>query len=82
MSVNSYQPFLKAVEVRNNLSREYLGMRLVFGNYYVECENAAYVVRNSETYIVEDRLEINQRDGVDSEDRIKKFKAWAKIYLY
>lgn len=51
------------------------------GNYIV-CENDAYIVKNSETDIEEDRLTINQRDGIDTEDRIQNFKAWAKGYLY
>lgn len=81
-SPNSYQPFLKAIEFDNNLSREDWGMRLDFGKYYVVCENDAYVVKNSLTDVEERRLTINQRDGIDTEDRIKKFKFWAKGYLY
>ena len=82
MSNNSYQPFLKEVEVRDNISREDLGMRLVFGDYYVECENDSYVVKNLDTDREEDRLAINQRDGVDTEDRIQKFINRSKGYLY
>lgn len=81
-SNNSYQPFLKAVEKGGELSREDLGLRIIFGDYYVECANDAYVVKNSATDAIEDRLEINQRDGIDTEDRIKKFKELAKGYLY
>lgn len=80
-TVNSYQPFLKAVDVSNNLSRADFGMRLVFGDYYVVCENDAYVVKNSETDAEEERLTINQRDGIDAEDRIQKFKAWERLSL-
>lgn len=82
MSTNSYQPFLKEVEVNNNISRDDLGLCLIFGDYYVECENDSYVVRNLETGAIEDRLKINQQDGIDTEDRIETFKAWAKGYLY
>ena len=46
------------------------------------CENSAYVVKNSETDAIENRLEINQQGGIDAEDRIIKFKEWAKGYLY
>lgn len=81
MSENSYQPFLKAVNV-GKLSRDDKGMRLLFGDFYVECENNSYVVKNSATDAEEDRLTINQRTGVDTEDRIKKFKSWAEGYLY
>ena len=86
MSNNSYQPFLKEVEVNDNISREDLGMRLIFGEYYVECENDSYVVRNLDTDREEDRLTISQRKIgdrlIDAEDRIKKFSSWAKGYLY
>ena len=80
MSTNSYQPFLKALGV-GELDRDDLGMRLVFdGGYYVTCENDAYVVKNS-TGTVEDRLPITQRNGVDAEDRIQKFKRWETLSL-
>ena len=73
--------FLKAVGVGEILG-DYFGERLDFGDYYVTCENDAYVVKNSSTDAEEDRLTINQRDGVDTEDRIKKFKDWAQGYFY
>ena len=80
MSPYAYQPFLKALNV-GKLDRDDLGMRLVFdGGYYVTCENDSYVVKNSAD-AVEDRLPITQRNGVDSEDRIKKFKRWETLSL-
>ena len=82
MSANSYQPFLKAVEYGGEISREYLGLRLIFGDFYVECENDSYVLKNLETDAEEDRLMINQNSsGIDTEDRIKKFKVWIKNFL-
>ena len=80
-TTNSCQPFLKAVGI-GELSREEWGERLDFGEYYVVCENAAYVVKNFSTDAEENRLKINQCNGIDKEDRIKKFKDWAKGYLY
>ena len=80
-SNQSYQPFLKAAE-GGELSQAHCGERLIFDSYYVVCENSAYVVKNLETDVLEDRLEINQQGGVDAEDRIIKFKGWAKGYLY
>ncbi len=79
LSTNAYQPFLKALEV-GELDREAFGMRLILGDFYVTCENNAYVVKNS-TGAEKDRLTITQRDGVDAEDRIVKFKRWATGYL-
>ena len=80
MSTNSYQPFLKATGA-GKLLRDYLGMRLDLGRYYAVCENSAYVVKNFATDAEEDRLTINQSGGIDTEDRIKKFKAWIKNFL-
>lgn len=77
-SENAYQPFLKAVDDQNKISRESFGMRLDFGKYFIECENAAYVVKDSKTFEVIDRLKINQDNGIDTEDRILKFKNWYK----
>ena len=79
MSTNAYQPFLKALNF-GELDRDDFGMRLVPGDFYVTCENDAYVVKNS-SGAEEDRLPITQRDGVDTEDRIAKFKRWATAYL-
>ncbi len=76
MSVNSYQPFLKAAAI-GEISRDELGMLLDFGNFYVECENDSYVVKNWNGGAEQNRLTINQRNGIDTEDRIKKFKTWA-----
>ena len=81
-STNSYQPFLKELESGDNLSREDWGLRLIFGKRYVECKNDSYVVRNLNTDAEERRLKINQQGGVDTEDRIEKFKNWAEGYLY
>ncbi len=79
-STNSYQPFLAAAGV-GEISREDFGTRLYFGDYYVVCANDSYVVKNSVTDAQEDRLTILQRDGIDTEDRIEKFKAWAQGYM-
>ncbi|MBR4642494.1 MAG: DUF262 domain-containing protein [Selenomonadaceae bacterium] len=80
-SPNSYQPFLKAIGV-GEFSRDDLGTRLNLGDFYILCKNDSYVVKNSSTDAEEDRLKIIQHNGIDTEDRIKKFKAWAEGYLY
>jgi len=80
-STNAYQPFLKAAEKNNNLSRDHYGMRLLYKNCYVECENNFYVVKENDTERFLTKLEINQKDGIDTEDRILKFKTWAEKNL-
>ena len=74
-STNSYQPFLKAVGVGKILG-DYFGERLEIGEYYVTCENDSYVVWDADTDAPQHRVTIKQRDGVDTEDRIQKFKSW------
>ena len=75
-SENAYQPFLKAIDDKNKISRESFGQRIEFEKYFIECENNAYVVKEIETGEIVDRLTINQDNGVDTEDRILKFKNW------
>ncbi len=82
LSEKAYQPFLKAVDAENKISRDYFGLRLDWGKYFIECENAAYVVKESATSKIVDRLEINQRNGIDIEDRILKFKNWSGKNIY
>lgn len=77
-SENAYQPFLKAIDDKNKISRESFGQRIEFEKYFIECENNAYVVKEIETGETVDRLTINQDNGVDTEDRILKFKNWYK----
>ena len=81
-SRKSYQPFLKAVDKNDNISPDDGGQSLNFGDCYVECENDCYVVKDLVSDITLKRLKIKQRNGVDIEDRILKFKRWAKGYLY
>ena len=74
-SQNMYQPFLKEVDA-NRLSRDDYGMRLVYDTSYMKCENSAFVTYSLETNEEIGRIEISQNeDGVDTEDRIKKYKA-------
>lgn len=75
-SEKAYQPFLRAVVDEEIFNAHYnsANLRLEFDRYFVECENAAYVVKDSATNREIVRLEINQRGGVDTEDRILKFK--------
>lgn len=80
----SYQPFLKAVGL-GNLDSDYHGLRLKFENCYVECENAAYVLRDNDSGKEIARCNIKQRNGIDIEDRILKFKKWVErnnFHLY
>ncbi|NLC14121.1 MAG: DUF262 domain-containing protein, partial [Chloroflexi bacterium] len=72
----SYQPFLKAI-CEDKLSKDHAGRRLIDGNNYYDCENAAYLVRIIETDEIIDKIAITQNDkGIDTEDRIQKFREY------
>ena len=60
---------------KKNLSKDDYGQRVIKGEYYLICENNAYVIKNAETDAEVERLVIAQNDdGIDREDRIKKLK--------
>lgn len=75
-SENAYQPFLRAIVDAETFAEHYnsADSRLEFDKKYIVCENDAYVVRNIETGEEISRLTINQTGGVDTEDRIQKFR--------
>ena len=78
-STNAYQPFLKEVEENDNIDRDNLGQYLIYDDYYVACENSAYVFYEYDTDNEVYRLQIPQNDkGVDTVDRIKKYRAYIK----
>jgi len=77
-SENTYQPFLKAVD-ETKLSKDDYGQRIINGDNYIVCENAAYVVKNNVTDAEVERIAIAQNDqGFDTEDRIKKLLKFLK----
>lgn len=91
ISVNAYQPFLKAIDDKNKISRESFGQRIEFEKYFIECENNAYVVKKIKNSEIVDRLTINQQNvkndegkiqKIDIEDRILKFKNWNMRNIY
>ena len=74
----SENAYLRAIVDEETFNTHYnsANLRLEFDRYFIECENDAYVIKKfvTETAITITRLEINQRGGVDAEDRILKFK--------
>lgn len=74
-SSNMYQPFLKEIDAKH-ISRDDFGLCLIYEDYYVECENDAFMFYDLESEQAEEieRLEIAQNaDGIDMEDRIQKY---------
>ena len=81
-SENAYQPFLKILEREFDYCR-YVADKdadknclVVDEKFYIKCENSAYVKYDLETGEELARLDINQRNGIDKEDRIKAFSNW------
>lgn len=73
-SQNTYQPFLKEIDLNGNISRDDFGMSLDFGDCYMRCENDGYITREKETDEVTEKIEILQnKEGIDKEDRIRKY---------
>ena len=73
-SENAYQPFIKAIDKNDNISRPDYGAYLIFNDNYLEAENNAYVFRNISTDGEIDRLDISQDEqGTDTEDRIQRY---------
>lgn len=71
-SENTYMPYLK-IDVEGILSKDSMGQRLVYENAFIECGNAAYVVKKNVTEEVLEKIPIIQNEaGIDTEDRIKK----------
>lgn len=75
ISQNSYQPFLYEVDHSEALSRDDYGEILIRGDKMILCDQSAYVVQRLDDKSEAERLEINQNeDGIDTEDRIIKFR--------
>jgi len=77
-SSHAYRPFLKAVDIGDHMDQEYQGDFLTFDKYYIVNLNSEYVVKKNSDNAVVDKLTINQQNGIDTEDRILKFRNWDK----
>ena len=82
-STKTYQPFLKAVDPDEEyLNHDEQGMNLYWEDgTWTECENDAFVTyyydeeSEQSIEILEERIDIKQNeDGIDMEDRIKKYR--------
>lgn len=81
-SSSSYQPFLKAFLTENDNVEDRFednGRRMRVSGYYLFCENNAYVLKkksDQDDNVFEEigRYTIPQNDGIDTVDRIEKFR--------
>lgn len=69
-SSNTYMPYLKEAD-DTHLDKDSMGQRLVYGDSYIVCDNAAYLLFNNETGKLIETIKIRQNEeGIDTEDRI------------
>lgn len=81
VSENSYQPFLKAVDKGNNISKEDYGEFLIEadGETYIGVEQSEYIIYSMKDGSEVKRIPIAQNDKkVDVEDRIKRLERYLK----
>ncbi len=75
-SVNTYQPFLKAVD-EEHLSTQSNGQWIELDGEFIMCKNSAYVFYDENDVEIR-RIDIMQENGIDKEDRILKMKNYLK----
>lgn len=75
LSENAYNPFLKAVDINNKISREDFGRKLIYKNKYIISKNDGYIIYSMENNAQIEKIAINQNEqGVDTENRIIKMR--------
>ncbi|MBQ8636354.1 DUF262 domain-containing protein [bacterium] len=73
LSENAYQPFLKSID-DSHIDKFYLGERLNYGDKFVYCQTYGFALKDVNGEIIK-TLKVNQNsEGIDTEDRIKKYK--------
>lgn len=78
LSGNSYNPYLKAASDAH-LSKDHMGQRLIFGDEHIICTNNSFLRRKNEDESIVDTISITQnKDGIDTEDRIIVLKNYIK----
>ena len=79
-SSNTYMPFLKEADP-SHLSRELNGQRLVYSDVHIVCQNNAFLVRDNQTEEILEEIPILQnKEGIDIEERIIKLKRYIQKY--
>ena len=73
MSENAYQPFLKIIDP-DDIDRTDLGRRLRIGRSYMYCRKDGFYLTDENGKEV-GSLIISQSDGIDTEERIEKYKS-------
>lgn len=73
LSENACQPFLKIIDP-NHIDRASFGARIQKGSYYLYCCNDGFEVKDGRGVLIKS-MKIQQRNGIDIEERIEKYKS-------
>lgn len=77
LSENSYQPFLKAVDVNDNISKPDYGEFLIDGDEFIDVEQDSFVIYSLDDGRELRRIYVKQNEaGIDVEDRIKRLEKY------
>ncbi len=88
ISSHAYPPFLFGIVEPKIFFDKYIGIPesktnaafsyLDFGKFKITCTNDGYAVTEIETGRILQNFKIKQDNGIDTEDRIQKFKTWIR----
>ena len=71
MSENAFQTYLNEID-SSHLDRDNYGKRLLINNQFVYCKKDSFVLKDLAGSVINE-LKIKQKNGIDQEDRIKKY---------
>ena len=76
LSDYAYQPFLKAIDKNDRISKDnYYNNRIIEDDFNIFVTNNAYVLKDKETDDIIEKIYIEQNEnGIDTEDRILKMQ--------
>ena len=69
---NAYMPFLKAIDKGNQLDKDDFGRSIVRDDCRIISKNNSYIYFKNNSEEILKVVNINQQNGIDTEDRIKK----------
>lgn len=72
VSQNAYMPFLKAIDKGNQLDKDDFGRSIVRDDCRIISKNNSYIYFKNNSDEILKVVNINQQNGIDTEDRIKK----------
>lgn len=79
LSENAYSPFLKCVDWKEKLSKDYLGQRIIEdGKYIINTQTSYQIVEMNTDKVIEEYKIPQNEDGIDTINRIEAFREFYK----